>query len=352
VPSPIVLLTPNLTGHDGISAVARLVARAFDRVSVLALHERPSLTAFEGVTVHGAGGRPARFAAAAVRAAARGARPTVIVNHVHLAPAALVFAARGATLVSILHGIEAWKPLSWLQRAALTRSDRLIAVSAFCRDRFCAENPLLCSRPIDVCHHGIGPASVADTASDDTPMALIVGRMTADERYKGHDALIEIWPAVMAAVPDAVLRIVGDGDDRSRLEQKAVSMGLGAHVVFVGGVDDESLQREYQRATVFTMPSPREGFGLVFLEAMRAGRSCIGCRGAASEIINDGETGWIVEPGNRAQLTDTIVRTLCDRSESAAMGARGRARYLQYFTEEHFRQRLTALVPVPAAIPA
>ena len=272
MPSPIVLLTPNLTGHDGISAVARLVVRAFDRVSVLALHEHPSLAAFEGATVHGAGGHPSRFAAAAVCAAARGARTTVIVNHVHLAPAALAFAGRGATLVSILHGIEAWTPLNWLQRSALMRSDRLIAVSAFSRDRFRAGNPQFCSRAIDVCHHGIGPASAPDTASDDIPAALIVGRMTTDERYKGHDALIEIWPAVMAAVPDAVLRIVGDGDDRPRLEQKAVSMGLGAHIVFVGGIDDETLQREYQRATVFTMPSPRNPrvWGTC-LEARRSG---------------------------------------------------------------------------------
>jgi phosphatidylinositol alpha-1,6-mannosyltransferase len=342
--SPVVLLTPNLTGHDGISAVARLVVGTFDRVSVLALHERRDLTTFAGATVQGAGGAAARFALAALRAAALGSSATVIVNHLHLAPAALAFAARGGALVSILHGVEAWTPLTWPQRAALTRSGRLIAVSAFSRDRFRAANPQFAGRHVGVCHHGVGPAAVPDTPSDQTPAALIVGRMTADERYKGHDALIEIWPAVLAAVPCAVLRIVGDGDDRRRLEQKAAAMGLGSHVVFTGGIDDEALQREYQRATVFTMPSPREGFGLVFLEAMRAARSCIGCRGAASEIIDDGDTGWIVEPGDRDRLTERVIRTLRDRSESAAMGARGRARYLQHFTEAHFRRRLTALM--------
>ena len=342
--APVVLLTPNLTGHDGISAVARLVVRAFDRVCVVALHERPSLSTFEGATVHGAGGQASRFALAAIGAAARTRRATVIVNHVHLAPAGLAFAGRGGTLVSFLHGIEAWTALTWLQRAALTRSDCLIAVSAFSRDRFLEQNPQLGNRRIDVCHHGIGPATVPDTASDDTPAALIVGRMTADERYKGHDALIEIWPFVLAAVPAAVLRIVGDGDDRPRLEQKAAALGLGARVAFAGGIDDEALQREYQRATVFTMPSAREGFGLVFLEAMRAARSCIGCRGAASEIIDDGNTGWIVEPGDRDRLTERVIRALRDRPESAAMGARGRSRYLQHFTEAHFRERLTTLV--------
>lgn len=342
--APVVLLTPNLTGHDGISAVARLVIGAFDRVFVIALHEPLQPTTFEGAVVRGAGGRASRFALTALAAASRHPRATVIVNHVHLGPAALAFAARGGTLVSMLHGIEAWTPLTWLQRAALERSARLIAVSGFSRDRFHAENPQFAERHVDVCHHGIGPAAVPDTPSDRTPAALIVGRMTADERYKGHDALIEIWPAVLAAVPDAVLRIVGDGDDRRRLEQKAAAMGLGGHVIFTGGIDDQALQREYQRATVFTMPSPREGFGLVFLEAMRAARSCIGCCGAASEIIDDGHTGWIVEPGDRDRLTERVIRTLRDRSESVAMGARGRDRYLQHFTEAHFRRRLTALM--------
>ncbi len=346
MPAPIVLLTPNLMGHDGISAVARLVVRAFDRVCIIALHEPASLSSFEGATVIGASGQAPRFALAALRAAASHAGATVIVNHVQLAPAALAFAGRGGVRVSVLHGIEAWRPLTWLQRAALTGSDRLIAVSAFSRDQFRASNPKFAGRQVEVCHHGIGPASVPDSASDATPTALIVGRMRAEERYKGHDALIEIWPSVVAAVPGAVLRIVGDGDDRQRLEQKAASLGLTAQVIFTGGIGDEALQREYQRATVFAMPSPGEGFGLVFLEAMRAARSCIGCQGAASEIIEHGSTGWIVQPGDREGLTERVIRALRDRSESAAMGARGRARFLQQFTEQRFRDRFTALLPV------
>lgn len=344
--TPIVLLTPNLTGHDGISAVARLVTHAFERVTILALHERRSLTVFDRATVRGAAGGRVRFALDAMRAAVPGGHLTVILNHVHLAPAALVLAARGASLVTILHGIEAWTPLSAIQRAALRRSERLVAVSAFSRARFYDENPQFRGRAIDVCHHGIPPLAVPDAGRDDAPAALIVGRMQSDERYKGHDALIEVWPAVMAAVPGATLRIVGDGDDRPRLEMKVRAMGLDRRVVFVGGIDDDALQREYGRATVFVMPSPREGFGLVFLEAMRAARACVGCRGAASEIIADGDTGWLVEPGDRAQLTDRIVRTLGDRGAADAMGARGRARFLQQFTEQRFRDRFTALLPV------
>ena len=59
------------------------------------------------------------------------------------------------------------------------------------------------------------PLPGADGPAGGPPSALIVGRMAVDERYKGHDALLEIWRDVAAAVPGAVLRIVGDGDDRA-----------------------------------------------------------------------------------------------------------------------------------------
>jgi phosphatidylinositol alpha-1,6-mannosyltransferase len=347
VSSAVVVLTPNLCGRDGISRLARLVTSTFDEVTVLALHEPPSVTRFGRAGVRGADGRSSRFVAAALRGAASADRhTTVIVTHLHLAPAALAFTARGASLATMLCGVEAWKPLNRLQRTALDRAGRLIAISQFTRDGFQKANPHFANRAVDICHLGVEPLPGADHADGGPPSALIVGRMAGDERYKGHDPLLEIWRDVAAAVPGAVLRIVGDGDDRSRLEQKAAALNLGEQVVFLGELDEEALHREYERCTAFVMPSRHEGFGFVFVEAMRAARACVGSRGAAAEIIADGETGLLVEPGNRAQLFQGVVRMLRDRAATEAMGARGHVRFLQQFTEERFRDRFTALLPV------
>lgn len=341
----VILLTPNLTGADGISTVARLVARACEDVTVLALHE-PDRVSFDGADVRGAGGRSSRFVAGAARCAVSADRSTtVVVNHLHLAPAALAFVARGASLLTIVHGVEAWKPLTWLQRVALGRSERIVAVSAFSRDRFRAANPHFAQRAIDVCHLGLEPIVTSSGPGEPAPSALIVGRMAHDERYKGHDLLIDIWRDVTADVPGAVLRVVGDGDDRSRLEQKAATMNLANGIEFLGRISDERLAREYERCTAVVMPSRGEGFGLVFIEAMRAARGCIGGHGSASEIIVDGDTGFVVNPDDRADLRQAVVRMLRDRTSTAAMGVKGRARFLQHFTEDHFRSRLHALLP-------
>ena len=343
------MLTPNLCGRDGISRLARLVAGTFDRAEVLALHEPASMTQFEHAAVRGAGGRRSRFAAAALRRAASADRQTtVIVTHLHLAPAALAFIARGASLVNVLCGVEAWQPLTLLQRAALDRAACLVAISRFTRDGFREANPQFAGRDVDVCHLGVEQRPAADQAASQPASALIVGRMAGDERYKGHDMLLDIWCDVAVAVPGAVLRIAGDGDDRARLEQKAAALHLDGQVTFLGRIADDALQREYARCAAFVMPSRDEGFGFVFVEAMRAARACVGGRGAAAEIIVDGETGVLVEPGDRAQLLHSVIRVLRDRDATAAMGERGRLRFLEQFTEQRFRERFTALLPVMA----
>jgi glycosyltransferase involved in cell wall biosynthesis len=115
-------------------------------------------------------------------------------------------------------------------------------------------------------------------------------------------------------------------------------------VVFLGRVDDDTLEREYERCTAFVMPSRDEGFGFVFVEAMRAGRACIASRGAAAEVVDDGASGVVVDPADRDQLTGALIRLLGDSAEADRMGARGRARFLRDFTEARFRARFTALV--------
>jgi hypothetical protein len=98
VSAPVVVLTPNLYGSDGISRLARLVTDSFENVTVLALHEPASSERFGRARVHGAGGSSWRFVSCALRgAAAADGRTQVIVTHLHLAPAALPFVFRGAS---------------------------------------------------------------------------------------------------------------------------------------------------------------------------------------------------------------------------------------------------------------
>ena len=100
--------------------------------------------------------------------------------------------------------------------------------------------------------------------------------MGAAEKYKGADNLIAALPSVLKAAPDTSLVLVGDGDDRPRLEHLARDLGVSEHAHFLFGLTPEQLFACYANCDIFALPSRGEGFGLVFLEAMAHGKPVIG----------------------------------------------------------------------------
>ena len=154
----------------------------------------------------------------------------------------------------------------------------------------------------------------------------------------------DAWPHLLSRHPDAVLAVAGDGDDRPRLEARAAALGLANAVRFLGRVDDRQLDELYRSCRLFVMPSRDEGFGLVFVEAMRAGKPCIGGRGAASEIIEHGVTGLIVGPDSRHELSAALERLYSEPDTCDQFGAAGRERFLSSFTDDGFRALFMTII--------
>ncbi|HSJ26471.1 MAG TPA: glycosyltransferase family 4 protein [Longimicrobiales bacterium] len=180
--------------------------------------------------------------------------------------------------------------------------------------------------------------------------ALIVARMNAAERFKGHDALLDAWPAIRGAVPGARLVVVGGGDDVDRLRHRAAALRLGAAVRFTGHVSDATLAALRAHAAFFVMPSANEGFGLVYLEAMRAGLACIGGDAdAAAEIIVDGQTGLLVRPDDTAALAAAVSRLFLEPELTRRMGDAGAARARRDYTLDRFQARIASALHLPFA---
>ena len=346
------VLTPKLMGNDGISAVARLccaaLASAGDSVSVCSLGDFPQ-NFRDGIPMSAAAGSKVRFTAAAM-AQYWNCPQLAFCLHLHLAPVALAALPFGCRLAIFLHGVEAWQPLTGLRAALIRRATSILANSQFTADRFRACNPAWREVPIHVCPlaveniatspcHSSTPGRFSSPSRSSSNYALIVGRMQREERYKGHDQLLEIWPEIVRCYPGLKLAIIGEGDDRARIRSKSESLGLGRTVEFHGNVGDSELLHLYSGCRFFVMPSSGEGFGLVFLEAMRAGKACIAGRGAAEEVVQDGITGRVVDPNDPEQLRRAIHQFLADPGACDAMGVAGRRRFLETFTPQHFAQR-------------
>jgi phosphatidylinositol alpha-1,6-mannosyltransferase len=356
-----ILVTPNVLGKDGVSALSREMARALPQPAlILSLHDKSIDAARSPVEldVRGADGSRLAFLVSAIGASQDGgADLTIACSHLHLAPIARlirILAGASARPILMLCGIEAWVPLRAHENWAVKGCD-IAAISQHTAYRFRYANSRFRTAPISICHPGVAAVSAAAPRFGESPIALIVARMSAAERYKGHDALLDIWPKVLERHPEAVLAVVGDGDDRARLEAKARDLGIHGSVTFAGRVGDSALAGLYARCRFFVMPSRDEGFGLVFLEAMRAAKPCNGGDGAAAEIIENGTTGIILDPANQHDLLAAILRLFDDSELCKRLGDAGRVRFLAEFTDRHFQARFARLfahdTPAPATKP-
>lgn len=343
LPHSALVLTPKAHGADGISAVTRLVACSLMNAGidtrVLALEDEARRDLGDeplGVPIESANGQKLRFLLNGLKAAPRGRRPELVVaTHLRMLPAAVPLMASGVAVATFLLGVECWRPLSRRDRGLLARSQRLLPISRWTYERFLEANPSFAATPATLCPPGIMTTPIP-SAAPVTGRALVVGRLWAEERYKGHDLLIDVWPAVQRACPHAHLIVVGDGDDRLRLEARVREAGLSSAIRFTGLVSQDELRRHFAEAQLFVLPSEGEGFGIVFLEAMRAARPCVAARGAAEEIVVDEVTGRVIASRDREALSNVLIELIADPARCDALGEAGRRRLEEQFSVARF----------------
>ncbi len=226
-----------------------------------------------------------RLVAATLATALRGRYDVVLCLHVNLMPLALA-AARllGCRCWLQVHGIDAWSRPSRLRRFACERASLITAVSRYTRERvlgWCAVEPwqvvVLPNMVGDKFQPGPAHAAVRDELGlAGKRVLLTVSRLSRSDRYKGHRSVIDLLPALRQEFPDLVYLVVGEGEDRPELGAHADERGVGDAVVFAGAIRAEAMVDVFRSADVFVMPSSKEGFGIVFLEAMMCGSVAVG----------------------------------------------------------------------------
>lgn len=258
-------------------------------------------------------------------------------------------------VILFLHGIEAWCNHGQLTNRLLKRVDLFLSNSDYTWKRFVERNPSLAHAAHRTVPLGIGSFSTEIfPAPSAAPVALMISRLSKNEDYKGHREVLHAWPTVCSRIPAAELWIVGDGDLKKDLELAAGALGLKGNVRFLGSVSEERKQELISQCRCFVLPSRGEGFGLVYLEAMRAGRPClVSTLDAGREVVNPPEAGLAADPGNRQELADAISGLMTHGPEWQQWSEQARRRYEQSFTARHFQERLLdALFPESEGVPA
>lgn len=265
------------------------------------------------------------------------ASPDLVHTHLIHADAYGQIAARtsGVPAVQSLHSaiFQYWSaPVRTLLRGTSRMSKGVIAISRYVADT--AVEVGLCATSPRVIHYGIDPGewSFEDQTRELArlelgwqPDSFVVGVASRMIPRKGHDVLIDAFANVCSRADKAVLALAGDGPLRGELESRASAAGIADRCRFLGYVEDIKSFMVACDVVVFpTVAGLGEGFGLAALEAMAAGRPTVVTRvDALPEIVEDGVSGILVEPGSPDALADSLLSLFHDSAlrDSLSSGA-------------------------------
>jgi glycogen synthase len=243
-------------------------------------------------------------------------------------------------------GTDFWRVGTELEGTSIRLADGLLASSANIAD-FAAEYFEVPRERIDVVHCGIDTdvfSPPEDGPRAARPTVLFVGNIAEN---KGVVTVLEAVLRLRTEYPRLVLRVAGAGDDDllPRMERAAREAGAGDALEIVGFVGERSALPElYRHAHVFASPAEHEaGVANVYVEAMACGCPVVAAAtGGAPEAVVDGETGFLVPPGDVEATTRALDRVLGDSYAARRLGAAGRRRVEDYFADDRYIGRVLA----------
>lgn len=266
-----------------------------------------------------------RFSIKALNVASRcGPFDVIFCGHLHLAPLAAVISRMLRKPMWIqVHGVDAWQAPSRLRRTSLEQTELVTAVSRYTRRRILQWAHIAPDRIRVLPNTMRFPVRPRDPSAmleerypfAEKPYLITVGRISKADTYKGHRRVLAILGDLRRRHPELQYVIVGEGNDRPDLEALAVRAGVANAVHFLGHVATDEVRALLAAASAFVMPSTKEGFGIVFLEAAAYGLPVIaGNKDGSVDALCDGALGMLIDPDDPAALLEAVSAAVSGRS--------------------------------------
>lgn len=284
----------------------------------------------------------------------------LILTHINFAAVALLAKLLNpkCQIWLIAHGIEVWRPLRHQKKKLLKYCDKIVCVSQFTRDKMISlhnADPNKCV----VLNNAIDPFIKLPTEFEkpqkllsrynltkQNPVIFTLTRLASTEKYKGYENVIVAIGALKQKFPGIRYILSGKYDREEELRVKALIArhDVADNVLLTGFVDEEELGDHFLLADLFVLPSKKEGFGIVFIEAQACGLQVI-CGNADGSIdaIRNGELGKAINPDDHQQLETEIVNYLT-HPLSLSQRSLLQQKSLQHFSEEVYINNLQKLL--------
>ena len=290
-------------------------------------------------------------------------RERVALIHAHEFSAILcgwiVATLAGVPFVATVHGKNYfWEKLR--RRVAyrlVSRHGTMVAVSQDLK-RFVCEKVGIVEKQVQVIYNGVAPAqTVTDEEVQKCKAELgilgcypVLGVVGSLYPVKGHRFLLETMPEVLRRWPKARLLVIGRGELDVALKEQAEQMAIGAHIHFLGMRQD--VPRLLSVLDAFVLPSLSEGLSLALLEAMASGKPVVATRvGGNPEVVEDGQTGILVQSEDARDLAANLVKLLSDSGMMQQFGRQAAERVRQHFSMGQMVDRYRDLYAQSLAIP-
>jgi len=284
----------------------------------------------------------------------------VIISHINLAIIGVLVKAINpkCKVWLIAHGIEVWRPLSILKKTFLKRCDKIICVSNFTKQQIVLRHqtdPAICT----VLNNAVDsfmklPARFSKPDHLKKLYRLKAGnlviftltRLAETEQYKGHDQVIKVISKLRFKFPGLKYILAGQYDykEEIRIQKLITENRVDEEVILTGFIPEAELPDYFLLADLFVLPSKKEGFGIVFIEALACGLPVIcGNSDGSSDAIRHGELGTAVDADDLDQLEEAITKCLNtpltnERREDL------QRRCLLHFNETDYRIKLKKLI--------
>ncbi|WP_404786644.1 glycosyltransferase [Altericista sp. CCNU0014] len=282
-------------------------------------------------------------------------RPDLIIaTHLNFAVAAYWLKRfAGIPYWAVAHGVEAWDIQNPHLKVALLQADRILCVSCYTRDRLLREQSLdpdrvaILPNTFDASRFQIKPKPLflleRHGLSSEQPIILTVSRLVQSEQYKGYERILSALPLIRQVIPNIHYLIVGKGDDRPRIEQMMHDLRVRDCTTLAGYIPDEELCDYYNLCDVFAMPSKREGFGIVYLEALSCGKPALGGnQDGAIDALCQGKLGVLVNPDDVKEIAQILIQILQKKHPNSLLYKPEQLRQavIKQFCFESFQQAL------------
>ena len=313
-------------------ALHDLSASSGDQLSVYSMYDEPAdidEKYFPKENFSGFGIKRMRFAQQAILNGSK--YDVVILSHLNLLPVGYLIKILWpkTTLILIAHGIEAWKTFKGIQKRMLFRCDRIVSVSQHTKEVISTLNHFPAGK-IQVLNNCLDPylAKPVEKEKDEELLKryhlekedivlMTLTRLASSERYKGYDIVIQSLQELRKKNTSLKYLIIGKYDDKEkqRLDKLIRKAGLQSQVIFTGFVPDDELAEHFNLADIYIMPSEKEGFGIVFIEAMYYNKPVIaGNKDGSTDALLNGKMGLLVNPESQEEVSNAIKSIICDKS--------------------------------------